>query len=368
VVQVSVKPKDAKELPKLVEGLRRLSRSDLLVKARLEDGGDHILGTGGTEHLKMLLNDLGEHAPGVKVAIGDPTVSYRECCMFDSVPPFGKDTGCLSKSPNKHNRLFCVATPNNDESCKIMEEGKVTMQQDYKKRAKMFEKEANWDKNEAMKIWGFAPVGAELPGTCVLVDTTKGVQYLNEIKEYTNSGLYWACREGPIAEEPIRGVRFNLMDVKLHSDSVHRGMGQIQPTARRVFYACLLTAGPRLTEPIYKCTIACPADQAPGARQAIGGKRGELIQENNADEAGRRVNIEAYIPIAETIGGDAFAKVVSQKTQGKAFVNYMFDHWKTIEADPMEAGSKANKLMLEIRERKGSKVEPPKLLDYLDKL
>jgi elongation factor 2 len=338
-----------------------------LVKARLEDGGDHVLGTGGTEHLKLLLNDLADHAPGVKVAIGEPTVSYRETCTFMSVPPFGKDTGCLSKSPNKHNRLFCNCEPNTDEACQIMEEGKVNMQQDYKKRAKIMKLEGGWDQAEAMKIWGFAPVGAELPGTCVLVDATKGVQYLNEIKEYTNSGLYWACREGPIAEEPIRGTRFNLMDVKLHSDSVHRGMGQIQPTARRVFYACLLTAGPRMTEPIY-CVIACPGDQAAGARQAINAKRGELIQENNADEAGRRVNIEAYIPIAETIGGDAFAKVVSQKTQGKAFVNYAFDHWKIIESDPMDVGSKANKLMLEIRERKGAKVEPPKLGDYLDKL
>lgn len=178
-----------------------------------------------------------------------------------------------------------------------------------------------------------------------------------------------------MAEEPIRSVKFNLLDVKLHSDSVHRGMGQIQPTARRVFYACLLTAGPKLTEPIYKCTIACPSDQVGGARQAISAKRGELLEENNADEAGRRVNVSCYVPIAETIGGEAFAKLLSQKTQGKAFVNYQFDHWKIIDADPLDGGgkepknaTKAYKLMMEIRERKGSKIEPPKLLDYLDKL
>jgi elongation factor 2 len=56
----------------------------------------------------------------------------------------------------------------------------------------------------------------------------------------------------------MRGVRFNIHDVTLHADAIHRGGGQIIPTARRVFYASVLTAAPRLMEPVYLCEIQCP--------------------------------------------------------------------------------------------------------------
>ena len=53
----------------------------------------------------------------------------------------------------------------------------------------------------------------------------------------------------------MRGIRFNLYDVALHADAIHRGGGQIIPTARRVLYACALTAQPRLMEPVYQVEI-----------------------------------------------------------------------------------------------------------------
>jgi len=53
----------------------------------------------------------------------------------------------------------------------------------------------------------------------------------------------------------MRAVRFDLHDVTLHADAIHRGGGQIIPTARRCFYACVLTAHPRLMEPVYLVEI-----------------------------------------------------------------------------------------------------------------
>lgn len=44
----------------------------------------------------------------------------------------------------------------------------------------------------------------------------------------------------------MRGVRLNITDSSLHSDSVHRGVAQILPTSRRLGYASQLTADPRL--------------------------------------------------------------------------------------------------------------------------
>ena len=53
----------------------------------------------------------------------------------------------------------------------------------------------------------------------------------------------------------MRSIRFNIYDVALHTDAIHRGGGQIIPTARRVLYACVCTAAPRLMEPVYLCEI-----------------------------------------------------------------------------------------------------------------
>lgn len=61
--------------------------------------------------------------------------------------------------------------------------------------------------------------------------------------------------KGPMAEENVRGVRFNLYDVTLHADAIHRGGGQIIPTARRCLYACVLLAKPRFFEPVYLVEI-----------------------------------------------------------------------------------------------------------------
>merc|ERR1719379_941429 len=189
--------------------------------------------------------------------------------------------------------------------------------QDPKKRSKILEKEFNWDKTDALKIWSFGPAPEEAGGSYganVLVDQTKAIQYLHEIKESVNSGLLWASRQSVLAEENMRGIRFNLHDVKLHSDSIHRGMGQIQPTARRVFFAAIMTAECKLVEPVFMGSIEGPTDCQPGIMQALGACRGEM---QSTEEKGTRVQVEAFIPIAETIGSTPFATVLTQKTNGK---------------------------------------------------
>jgi len=283
---------------------------------------------------------------------------------------------CLSKSPNKHNRLFVKAEPLTEEVCLAIEGQTIFPNQDQKKRARMLDEKFGWDRTDGMKIWGFGPAPEEASaayGANVLVDQTKGIQYLNEIKESVNSGLLWATREGPICEETMRGCRFNLLDVKLHADSIHRGMGQLQPTTRRVFYAASMMAACRLVEPVFMCFIECTSDAQPGIMQALGTCRGELVV--SEELPGGRVAVQAFVPIAETIGSTPFATVLTQKTNGKAAASYAFDHWETLPSDPLEWDvrkgvtlTKAGALMLQIRKRKGLKEEPPCFADYYDKL
>jgi elongation factor 2 len=97
---------------------------------------------------------------------------------------------------------------------------------------------------------------------------------MNEIRDSCESAFQWATREAPMTDEQMRGIRFNLYDVTLHADAIHRGGGQIIGTARRLFYACELTAEPRLYEPMFRADITGPADVMGGVYQVLNKRRG----------------------------------------------------------------------------------------------
>ncbi len=69
----------------------------------------------------------------------------------------------------------------------------------------------------------------------------EGVQYLNEIKDSMVGAFQWASKEGALAEENMHDIAFEVCDVVLHTDAIHRGGGQVMPTAGHVMYAAQLT-------------------------------------------------------------------------------------------------------------------------------
>jgi len=246
VVRVAVEPKNAADLPKLVEGLKRLAKSDPMVQCMIEESGEHIIAGAGELHLEICLKDLEEDHAQIPIKKSDPVVSYRETVSEES------EIMCLSKSPNKHNRLFMKAVPMPDGLPEDIDSGEVTSKQDFKIRGRYLADKYEYDITEARKIWCFGP---DTMGPNIVIDATKGVQYLNEIKDSVIAGFQWASKEGVLCDENMRGVRFNIYDVTLHTDAIHRGGGQIIPTARRVLYASMITAGPRLMEPVYLVEI-----------------------------------------------------------------------------------------------------------------
>merc|ERR1712227_671467 len=225
VVRVAVEPKDPSQLPKLVEGLKRLAKSDPMVQCIIEESGEHIVAGAGELHLEICLKDLEEDHAGIPLRISEPVVGYRETVQTES------SMVALSKSQNKHNRLYVTAQPIDEELCREIETGKVNPRDDFKIRARHLADTYGWDVADARKIWCFGP---ETTGPNLLVDVTKGVQYLNEIKDSCVAAFQWATKEGVCCEESVRGVRYNIMDVTLHTDAIHRGGGQIIPTTRRV--------------------------------------------------------------------------------------------------------------------------------------
>ena len=119
VVRVAVEPKNPADLPKLVEGLKRLSKSDPMVQCLIEESGEHIIAGAEELHLKICLKDLEEDHAQIPPNKSNPVVSYRETLSEAS------SIICLSKSPNKHNRLFIKAVPMPDRLAEDIDDGKV---------------------------------------------------------------------------------------------------------------------------------------------------------------------------------------------------------------------------------------------------
>ena len=230
-----------------------------------------------------------------------------------------------------------------------------------KARAKILQEKYEWDPTDARKIWCYGPDGR---GPNVIVDVTKGVQNMNEMKDSFTSAWQWATKEGVLCDENMRGIRINIEDVTMHADAIHRGGGQIIPTARRVFYACELAGTPRLVEPVFQVDIQTVEHAMGGIYGVLTRRRGIIIGEEN--RPGTPIyNVRAYLPVAESFG---FTADLRANTGGQAFPQCVFDHWQEYPADPLSAGSQANTLVTTVRTRKGLRPEIPPLDNFLDKL
>jgi len=355
VVRVAVEPKNPADLPKLVEGLKRLAKSDPMVQCMIEESGEHIIAGAGELHLEICLKDLEEDHAQIPLKKSDPVVSYRETVEAES------SMMCLSKSPNKHNRLFMRAVPMPDGLAEDIDKGEVAPRDDLKTRGRYLADKYDYDVTEARKIWCFGP---DTNGPNILVDCTKGVQYLNEIKDSVVAGMQWASKEGVLCDENCRAIRFNIYDVTLHADAIHRGGGQIIPTARRVLYASMLTAEPRLMEPVYLVEIQCPENAVGGIYGVLNRRRGHVIEECQTPGTPMFV-VKAYLPVNESFG---FTADLRSNTGGQAFPQCVFDHWQIMPGDPLDLDSKVNKIVEACKMRKGLKPGNPSLDNYLDKM
>jgi elongation factor 2 len=354
VVRVAVKPKNQADLPKLINGMQQLAKSDPLVLCiNDQETGENVICGSGELHMEICLKDLIEEYAKIEIIKSDPVVAYRETVRETSAQ-------AMSKSANSHNRLYCTAEPLTEEFVKAIEDGKINFR-DPKERLKTLTDKFDWDKSEALKIWSFGPDGE---GPNCIVDMTSGCQFMNEIKEHMVSGFEIVAKTGILCDETMRGIRFNVVDTYLHNDSIHRGGGQLSPCTRRVLYASELMAKPTLQEPIFQVEITAPADVVGTVYACMAVRRG-TVEEEVLIEGTPLTIIKAYLPVAESFG---FTSYLRQQTSGKAFPNCVFDHWEQMEGDALNPANKLGKIVQGIRVRKGLKEAVPDLSNYLDKI
>nr|ABC54654.1 translation elongation factor 2 [Naegleria gruberi] len=357
VVRVAVEPKNQADLPKVIEGMKRLAKSDPLVVCTInEESGEKIIAGAGELHLEICLKDLrDDFCGGIELKISDPVVAFRET-VSEASPC---DT--LTKSPNKHNRLYMNAEPLPEEMQDDIEQGKITANDEAKKRAKYLQDQYGWDQDQARKIWSFGP---DQTGPNLMVDVTKAVQYLNEIKDSVNSGFQIAAKEGPLCNETCRGVRYNLTDVTLHTDAIHRGAGQILHTARRGCQAAHCNSAPKFLEPIFLVEIQCP-DSVLGSVYSVMNRRRGTIDQAIQRPGTPMFNVKAYLPVLESFN---FSTFLRSETGGEAFPQCVFHHWQIVGGDPWDKTSKIRELVVDTRKRKGLKEEIPTVEELSDKL
>jgi elongation factor 2 len=336
VVTKSVEPKNPMELTRVVEILKQLAREDPTLQVKINpETGEYLVSGLGELHLEAKVeNKLKEM--GIEVEMSPPIVVYRETVT-------GKSPVIEGKSPNKHNKLYIYVEPLEESIYQKMIEGEIPSEIELKpKHIHIFRKLA-----EAGMPYDVAKNVILIHNRNILIDLTRGVQFMNEIIEMVKDAFRNIMDEGPLAKEPCTGVKVVITDADLHEDPVHRGPGQIMPATRYAIREGMLM-NIALLEPKQIIRIDVPTELVGDAIREVEGRRGQIL--DMKEERGASV-ITAKIPVADLFGFDASLK---SATSGRGFYSLIETVFEKLPNEMFENVVKS------IRKRKGLPEEIPK--------
>jgi elongation factor 2 len=340
VIQMAVEPKHPKDLPKLVEALRRITIEDpnLVVKIN-EESGETVIAGMGVLHLEIASSLIKQ--AGVEVVTSEPLINYRETISksHDAI---------MAKSPNRHNKIFMAVEPLEGDIAEMIRTGQLGEMKDKKEMIRIL-REKGWDPDRAKNVMRFDPRGN------VMINATRGVQFIQESSDSILSGFEDVMKEGPLAKEQMRNCKFIFTHFVPHEDTAHRGLSQLGPASRRACMGVAIKAEPVLLEPMLGIEVRVPQDLIGNVAGVITSKRGKII---DMQQKGILNIVIGEIPASETFD---ISEVMRGQTAGKAMWNTHFKAWtpapKSIQA----------KLVSEIRKRKGLSPDPPTADEFIDK-
>ncbi len=341
VITVSIEAKNTKDLPKLIEVIRQITKEDPNLRATInQDTGEHLLSGMGELHLEINQYRI-EKGHGVAITVSPPIVVYRETVMKNSPT-------IEAKSPNKHNKLkmSCLKIPPEllDKLLKSHFNGKVKPKD--RDKAVMFQ-EMGFENELSKKIWA-------VHNGNVLADTTRGIESLHEIRELVIQGFMDAMDQGPLAKEKCFGVMILLEDASLHEDAIHRGPAQMLPTVTRGCYACMLSADPVIYEPKQLLTITAPENYLGAVSKELGSRRTQIT---DMRQEGDSSIIIGKAPVKELIG---FSSNIRGATQGRVLWTAEYAGFEML---PRELQKDT---ITEIRKRKGMDPDPKPASHYME--
>ena len=345
VVTVAVEPKSMKDLPKFIDALRSLAKSDASLQVMTnQETGEALLAGMGELHLEITVYRL-EEEQNIKVKVSPPIVVYRE-----SVEGNNKGRSFEGKSPNRHNRFMMECEPLSAEVVAALREGHfgngTVRSGDAKEIGNKFG-EFGMDKDLMRKIYA-------INGTNVLVNDTKGIQGLHETRELIIEAFNEVCKKGPVADEPVMGMMVRLVDAKLHEDAIHRGPAQTIPAVRNGIKGAMLRARTVLMEPMQRSHVSVPNDWLGQVTREITNRRG-IIEDMPSE--GEATTVIGTLPVAETFG---FSNDIRAASQGRAVWNSENIGFEMLPPQLFD------KVVGEIRTRKGLKPDPNPESYYAD--
>ena len=301
--------------------------------------------------------DLRELYGDVEVKVADPSVALCETVAETSA------LKCFARSANGANTLTMIAEPLEGRLQADIEAGRVDLSWPRKRVAGFLSTNHGWDALAARSVWAFGPDAATGPNALLddtlPDDTDPGL--LAAVRASVVQGFQWGAREGPLCDEPLRGVKARLLGAELAAAPAARGGGQVIPAARRALYAAVLTATPRLLEPVYSVEISSPADCVASIYTLLGRRRGSVLAD--APRPGTPVfRVRAALPVLDSFGFETDLRVAPQ---GQAFCLSTFDAWAVVPGDPLDRAivlrplepappaALARELMVKTRRRKG---------------
>ncbi|PHY03990.1 MAG: elongation factor EF-2 [Thaumarchaeota archaeon] len=339
VVQVAIEPKHPKDLPKLVEILRQLTIEDpnLIVKID-EESGETIIAGMGVLHLDVANHRIQEKC---EIITSEPLINYRETVKGGCEP-------VMAKSPNRHNKIFMRVEPLEPAIAHMLRTGEISDMKNKDIVSNLL-KGAGWDTDTIKRVMKFDSRGN------VLINGTKGVQFVNESTDSLNSGFEDVMKEGPLCKEQMRDCKFIFTHFVPHEDTAHRGLSQLGPASRRACMGALLTAGTAVLEPTLAIEVRVPTDLVGNVATILSGKRGKVL---DMQQKGASSIIIGELPASETF---TLSEAMRGQTAGRATWNTSFKAWTEVPKSILATA------VADIRKRKGLAPEPPDISEYIDK-
>lgn len=209
VFKVAVEPVNPSELPKMLDGLRRVNKSYPLISTKVEESGEHVVLGTGELYMDCVMHDLRRLYSEMEIKVSDPVTRFCETVVETSA------IMCYSITPNKKNKVTMIAEPLDDGISEDIEAGRVSIKDPIRKVARFFEDNYDWDKLAARSIWAFGP---EEMGPNILQDDTLPSQVdkkmLGSVRDSITQGFSWGTREGPLCEERKSFSLFHLLYIR----------------------------------------------------------------------------------------------------------------------------------------------------------
>jgi len=354
LVSAPLEPAAARDLPLLTRLIPTLCRQQPGLHFE-RSTGEHILSASTHHELAAAYRLLQGQCP---LQPFRPVVALRETVSASSAI-------VMTKAPNRHNRFYFRVSPIDAERAQRLfgaagepphtlsaaQRGLLTEQVERELVDALSPPSRS---SSRPRLWSLAPNGS------VLVRSTCGVQYVDEVKDSSICAFEYAMAEGPLIEAPVMGVRVDLVDLQLYSDAIHRGAGQVIPPVRRGCLGGILSAAPRLLEPFYTLEVLTSEHTLGELFRFLLTCRG-MVEAAQAPEDGY-ATCTVLLPVRESFS------LESRLPPTSMLLSVRFSHWGEVPGDPLQEGTVAYDLVTEYRRYRGLSARPRAVTELTDTL